>query len=104
MSLRSSFRDSLSAEDRLIWDEAEACEQANRKANREAMDAAGVPQSARRGFTVATCYNNNRIAEIVEYPRERTASRWGVFTELYPGSSSRCCYLVGPRGAARKIA
>jgi hypothetical protein len=98
-----SFRDTLSPEDRRIWDEAEAREQANRAANRAAMDAAGVPQSARRGFTVASCYYNNKIVEITEYPRERRASRWGVFVEMYEGSSSRYCYLIGPRGAVRKI-
>lgn len=99
-----SFRDTLSPEDRVMWDEGEAKIAANRIANRAAMDAAGVPQPARKGFTVATCYGHDKIDEIVEYPRERGASRWGVFVEMYRGSSSRHCYLIGPRGAARKLA
>jgi hypothetical protein len=98
-----SFRDTLSDEDRRIWDEAVASEQANREANHALMDAHNVPRGARKGFATASLWNQNKIVEIIEYPREGGASCWGVFTELYAGSYTRNAYLVGPRGAAKKV-
>jgi hypothetical protein len=98
-----SFCDTLSDEDRRIWDEAEATEQANREANRALMDAHNVPRAARKGFYVASLYGLNKIVKIIEYPRDDRASRWGVFTELYAGSYTRNVYVVGPRGAAKKV-
>lgn len=99
-----SFRDTLSDEDRRIWDEAEAAERANREANVAIMDEHNVPRAAHKGFYVASQYGLSKIVEVVEYPRDGArASRWGVFTELYAGSSTRNAYLVGPRGAAKKV-
>lgn len=99
-----SYRDSLSPADQTLYDQMIVEQAENRAHNRRVMDEAGVPRPARRGFNQATLHGMYRIAEVTEYPRPDRASRWGVFVELYEGSFSRDCYLVGPRGAARKIA
>jgi hypothetical protein len=100
----STYRDSLSPEDREVYDRMLETQAANREHNRAKMDEAGVPRAARRGFSVATSWNDLRISEVTRYDRLKGSPRWGVFVELYPGSFTRYCWLVGPRGAARKIA
>jgi hypothetical protein len=61
---------------------------ANHEHNVAAMDAAGVPRGARRGFAVATGWNTSRIRDIerIESAFAGRASRWSVTVELYAGS------------------
>lgn len=104
MSTTAPTTSRMTADDRRILDEMAAEAAVNREHNRAAMDEAGVPRPARRGFSVATDYNAHRIVSIERRDRERGAARWVVIVEWFPGASSfsRSGYVVGPRGAAHK--
>lgn len=98
-----NYRDTLSDEDREIYDRMAAEKAANREANRATIEAAGVPRAALRGVYRACDNNSYRIRDITEYPVEGRASRWGVTTELYAGSHTSYGWLIGPRGKAKKV-
>jgi hypothetical protein len=93
-----SFRDTLSDEDRRIWDEAVASEQANREANHALMDAHNVPRGARKGFATASLWNQNKIVEIIEYPREGGASCWALRWLVHAQRLSRWAARRGQEG------
>jgi hypothetical protein len=69
-----------------------------REHNRAAMDAAGVTDAARRGFHRATCYGSQRIKTISRHGR-----RYALVVELYEGSMTTHCYVIGPRGGVRRF-
>lgn len=102
--MTDTYRESLSPEDRKVYDEMRKAEAENRAYNTRVMDEAGVPRPARRGFYAATSLNGYRIREITEHPREGgKRSRWSCVTEMYEGSYTTYGWLIGPRGAAKKI-